>query len=115
MQRGEIWTISGGPDYAGKPRPAVIIQDERYSTRYSATVCMFTSDPSEPPRARLKVERNDRNGLAAPSYLMVDKITTMPEAKIGRKIGELDDADMARLNWELIKFLGLENLVAAAS
>ena len=22
MKRGDIWTVAGGPDYAGKPRPA---------------------------------------------------------------------------------------------
>ena len=30
MKRGEIWTVSGGSDYAGKPRPAVILQDKRF-------------------------------------------------------------------------------------
>jgi mRNA-degrading endonuclease toxin of MazEF toxin-antitoxin module len=24
LRRGEIWTVAGGADYAGKPRPAVI-------------------------------------------------------------------------------------------
>jgi mRNA interferase MazF len=28
MRRGEIWTVAGGAAYAGKPRPAVIIQDD---------------------------------------------------------------------------------------
>ncbi len=28
MRRGDIWTVAGGADYAGKPRPVVIIQDD---------------------------------------------------------------------------------------
>ena len=28
MKRGEIWTVSGGKDYAGKPRPVVIVQED---------------------------------------------------------------------------------------
>ena len=28
MKRDEVWTVSGGKDYAGKPRPIVIVQDE---------------------------------------------------------------------------------------
>ena len=28
VRRGEIWTVAGAKDYAGKPRPAVILQDE---------------------------------------------------------------------------------------
>jgi mRNA-degrading endonuclease toxin of MazEF toxin-antitoxin module len=27
MKRGEIWTLAGGQDYAGKLRPVVILQD----------------------------------------------------------------------------------------
>jgi mRNA interferase MazF len=30
MRRGDIWTVAGGRDYAGKPRPAVIIQDNHF-------------------------------------------------------------------------------------
>ena len=25
MKRGEVWTAAGGKDYAGKPRPIVIV------------------------------------------------------------------------------------------
>ena len=30
MRRGEVWTAAGGPGYAGKPRPVVVIQDDRF-------------------------------------------------------------------------------------
>ena len=30
MRRSEVWTVSGGKDYAGKPRPVVIIQDDAF-------------------------------------------------------------------------------------
>lgn len=30
MKRGEIWTVAGGKDYGGKPRPVLIIQDDRF-------------------------------------------------------------------------------------
>ena len=63
---------------------------------------------------RPKVEGNNRNGLSAPSYLMVDKITTLPRAKVGKKIGELDEADMVVLNREILDFLGLESPAAPA-
>jgi mRNA-degrading endonuclease toxin of MazEF toxin-antitoxin module len=29
VKRGEIWTLAGGVHDAGKPRPAVILQDNR--------------------------------------------------------------------------------------
>jgi mRNA interferase MazF len=31
MKRGDIWTVSGGKDYAGKPRPVVIVQDDAFN------------------------------------------------------------------------------------
>ncbi len=41
MKRGEIWTVAGGKDYAGKPRPVVILQDGRFDKTDSITVCAF--------------------------------------------------------------------------
>lgn len=107
MKRGEIWTVAGGHDYAGKPRPAVVIQGNHTNFFYSAVVCLFTTDGSKTSMVRPKIEPNSRNGLSASSYLMVDKITTMPQDKIARKIGELDEADMVVLNREILDFLEL--------
>ena len=107
MKRGEIWTIAGGKDYAGKPRPAVIVQDDSFDGTDSITVCAFTTDETEAPLFRLAVEPNERNGLRATGRLMVDKITTVPKAKVGARIGRLDDEDMLRLNQAVLVFLGL--------
>ncbi|WP_246518582.1 recombinase family protein [Ancylobacter lacus] len=30
MRRGDVWTVAGGQDYAGKPRPVVIVQDDSF-------------------------------------------------------------------------------------
>jgi mRNA interferase MazF len=43
VKRGEIWTVSGGRTYAGKPRPAVILQDDRFDATDSITLCPFTT------------------------------------------------------------------------
>jgi mRNA interferase MazF len=107
MRRGEIWTVAGGKDYAGKPRPVVIVQDDSFDATDSITVCAFTTDPTEAPLFRLAVEPNERNGLRAPCRLMVDKITTVPKSKAGTKIGRLDDEDILRLNRAVVVFLGL--------
>ena len=29
MRRGEIWTVSAGGPYAGKPRPALVVQGSK--------------------------------------------------------------------------------------
>ena len=107
MKRGDIWTVSGGKNYAGKPRPAVIVQDDSFSGTDSVTLCAFTTDKTDAPLFRLKIEPNERNGLRAPCRLMVDKITTVPKTKVGARIGKLDDEDVLRLNQAALVFLGL--------
>jgi mRNA interferase MazF len=106
MRRGEIWTVAG-KDYAGKPRPAVILQDDRFDATDSLTLCAFTTDPTDAPLIRLPVEPNERNGLRVPCRLMVDKITTVPKTKLGTRVGRLDDEDVVRLNRSVLVFLGL--------
>jgi mRNA interferase MazF len=107
VKRGEIWTVAGGTDYAGKPRPAVVVQDDRFDATGSVTVCAFTTDPTDAQIFRLLVDPEDRNGLRDPSRLMVDTITTVPRSKVGRLVGTLSDEDMVRLNRAIVVFLGL--------
>ena len=107
MRRGEIWTAAGGKDYAGKPRPVVIVQDDRFDATDSITVCALTTDPTEAPLFRLAVAPNERNGLRSACRLMVDKITTVPKTKLQTHIGRLSDEELVRLNRAVIVFLGL--------
>jgi len=107
MKRGEIWTVSGGHDYGGKPRPAVVLQDDSFDATASVTICAFTTDPTEAPLFRLLVLPGERNGLRVPSRLMVDKIATVPKSKVGARVGRLENGDILRLNQAVLVFLGL--------
>ena len=107
MRRGDIWTVAGGKDCAGKPRPVVIIQDDSFDATNSITICAFTTDETDAPLFRLLVEPNERNGLRAACRLMVDKITTVSKIKVGACVGRLDDEDILRLNQAVLVFLGL--------
>ena len=107
MKRGEIWTVAGGKDYAGKPGPIVIIQDDRFDKTNSVTVCAFTTDPTDAPLFRLLIEPTESNGLRAPSRLMLDKITTVSRSKTGMRIGRLADEDLVRVNRAVLVFLGI--------
>ena len=107
MRRGEVWTASGGKDYAGKARPVVIIQDDAFDGTDSITVCAFTTDSTDAPLFRLEVAPTAQNGLEKACRLMVDKITTMPRAKLGRQIGRLEDTDLLRLARAVTVFLGM--------
>jgi mRNA interferase MazF len=107
VRRGEVWTVSGGGPYAGKPRPAVIVQEDRFTATGSITLCAFTTDPTDAPLLRMLVEPTDRNGLKSASRLMIDKVTTVPKTRLGKRLGKLNDEDVVRLNRALTVFLGL--------
>ncbi len=106
MRRGEIRIVSGS-GYAGKPRPAVIVQDDRFDATASVTVCVFTTDATEAPLFRLAIEPDHINGLRVTSRLMVDKITTVPKQRVGERIGQLSPSELVRLNRAIAVFLGL--------
>ena len=107
MKRGEIWTVAGAKEYAGKPRPVIIIQDNRFDITKSVTVCGLSTNPAEAPLFRLPVVPSAENGLRSERRMLVDKITTVPRTKIGSRIGRLADEDMVRLNRAILVFLGI--------
>lgn len=105
MKRGEIWTVAG--DDAGKPLPAVIVQDDSFAATQSVTICLFTTDPTVAPLLRVPVAPSEANGLRESCRLMVDKLTTVPRTRLGSRIGRLDDEPLLRLNRTAIVFFGL--------
>jgi mRNA interferase MazF len=50
---------------------------------------------------------DDENGLPSACRLMADKITTVPKANLGQRIGRLRDDDLTRLARAAVIFLGL--------
>lgn len=107
MRRGEVVTVVAAGDY-GKPRPAVIVQTDAFPESHaSVVVCQLTSDLVDAPDFRLTIEPSPTNGLRLKSQVMADKPVTIRRERIGRKIGRLDNQDMARLGIALAFVLGL--------
>ena len=107
MRRGEIYTAAARGPYTGKPRPVLIVQDDRFDATASVTVCPFTTSPVEAPLLRLPIDPSEGNGLDQPSQLMVDKVTTVPRSSLGDRLGKLRDDEFVALNRSLLVFLGL--------
>jgi mRNA interferase MazF len=107
VRRGEIWSVAARGAYTGKPRPAVIVQDDRFDATTSVTICALTTDPTEAPLFRLEVQPDELNGRDRPSSLMVDKLTTVPRTSVGEQLGRLGDEDLVRLARAIVVFLGL--------
>ena len=96
MRRGELWTASAGQGYVGKPRPVLIIQDDRFDASDSITLCPLTITVADIPLLRIPLQPNKTNGLTAPSSIMIDKITTVHRSKLGQRIGKVSTIDEAR-------------------
>jgi mRNA interferase MazF len=107
MRRGEIWTVAGGGAYAGKPRPAVIIQDDRFDANDSIIVCPLTTDSTEAPIFRLPLQPSAQSGLRVSCRMMVDKLTAVPRRRLGRHVGSLTSEEAKALNRAIFVFLGL--------
>ena len=107
MRRGDICIAAVRGAFTGKPRPVVIVQDDRFDSTASVTVCPLTTNPVEAPLVRIAVEPTDSTGIEKPSWIMVDKVTTMPRVNVRDRLGKLADADLVRLDRALVVFLGL--------
>ena len=105
--RGDVVIVAAAGDY-GKPRPAVIVQTDAFpATHSSVVVCQMTSELSEAPDFRVTIEPNPETGLRTRSQVMADKPVTVRRDRIGRRIGRLGVAEIARLNVALAFVLGL--------
>ena len=107
-QRGEVITVASPGAYSGKPRPAVVVQANRWLGAHpSITLCPLTSTLIEAPLVRIIVEPSPINGLRERSQLMVDKLFTVPIEGIGSSIVCLETTVMAELELGLTDWLAL--------
>ena len=103
--RGTVVTVASSGVYSGKPRPAVVVQADRWLQAHpSVTLCPLTSTLRQAPLLRIAVDPSSRNGLRKPSQLMVDKLFAVPIQALGEVMGQLepdvlDDLDLALRGW----------------
>lgn len=94
-------------DY-GKPRPAVVVQEDAAAGLATIVVCPMTSTQrADLPDFRIEIAPNDRNGLEVTSYVMIDKPSVLLKEKLGRSIGRLSGGEMAEVSTALAVLLGL--------
>ncbi len=106
ISRGDIVTVALQGSY-GKPRPAVVVQSNRFPTRGSVTLCPLTTHLVDAPLFRLDVAPDASNGLKQPSQVMIDKIISIPRAKLDEHLGRLTDKQMLEINRALALWIGL--------
>jgi mRNA interferase MazF len=105
VNRGEIWSVAGGV-FASKPRPAVILQDDRFDGTDSVTVCPLTSTEVPAPLLRVHVPMDVLSGLASPSWVMIEKITTVRRSTVTDRVGRLTSSQLVEVERSGMVFLG---------
>ncbi len=106
MSRGDFVTISLQGDF-GKPRPALVIQSDQFSEHATTTVLLVSTTLVEAPLFRVAVQPSDINGLRRPSQVLVDKIMTVKNDKLGAVFGTASDELMLEVSRCLAVFLGI--------
>ena len=88
MIRGDIVVVATKGAYTGKPRPALVVQDDLFNDVHpSVTLCPIASELIDAPLFRVPLPAGPRTSLQAPSQVMVDKVVSVPRESIGRAIG----------------------------
>ena len=106
MRRGDFVTVALQGDL-GKPRPALVVQADRFDTTAAVTLLPLSSALVDAPLLRLTIEPDERNGLRRSSQVMVDKPTTIAREKVGPTSGTASDTLMLAVSRALALFLGL--------
>jgi mRNA interferase MazF len=108
MKRGDIILVAGEGDYGSKIRPAVIVQSNLFNLEHPTFIILpITSDLKETPLCRIPLEPTLENGLKKPSQIMIDKLSVVKRAKIGKTIGKVTIDQIQQLNRMLGLILGL--------
>jgi mRNA interferase MazF len=93
MMRGDLIPIAMAGDF-GKPRPALVIQSDRFDGTGTVTVLLLSSTLINAPLIRLQIDPTPENGLRKRSQVMVDKAMTVKRDKLGEPFGRLDDGNL---------------------
>ena len=109
LKRGDILYVAVKGPYTTKPRPVVIVQaSSTLDLMESVTVCPITSVEIDGSFVRIPVAEGRRSGLDRPSWIMADKIVTVPQS--GLKIppvGRLEARELSELEGALRNWLDL--------
>jgi len=113
VRRGDVLIVSIR-GYAGKPRPAVVVQSDHFLPGNTVAVCPTTGDSAGVRLLRPVIEPDTTNNLEQRSWVMIDKISIVEMSRIGRHIGSLTADQMRIVDQRLALFLGLTAVSGAA-
>lgn len=108
MKRGDIVIVSLPGDY-GKPRPAVVLQNDKFEGRLeSYVIALLTSFDEGAKILRVDAAPTEGNNLRKQSKVMVDKLYAIPEHRIHQQVGKLESSVMRQIDRALLMILDLD-------
>jgi mRNA interferase MazF len=108
LKRGDVVTVAGSGDFAGKPRPAIVVQSDLFNaTHSSVSVVPVTTTRVDAELFRIDLTPSKGNGLRTPCQAMADKITGVRRDRIGTHVGALGKADLERVDHAVRTWLSL--------
>jgi len=107
IARGDV-VLMVVPSDLGRPRPGIVVQDDRFSTGLATIfVCPISSDLQDRLLLRPLIEVAPENGLRLRSQIMTDKLVALRRDRIRRVIGRIDAETSEKLDRALLLVLGL--------
>jgi mRNA interferase MazF len=106
MKRGDFLRIAIQGDF-GKPRPALVIQSDKFNEHSTVTVLLVSGTIVDAPLFRVTVEPDATNQLKKLSQVMIDKSMTVKKEKLGKVFGIASDEVMLEVSRCLAVFLGI--------
>lgn len=104
--RGALVTVAVQGDF-GKPRPALVIQADRFNEHASVTILPVSSTLLAAPLLRVTLAPSAENGLQKPSQVMIDKAMTVKRDKLGPAFGRIGADALVEVERCLAVFLGI--------
>jgi mRNA interferase MazF len=107
VKRGHVVIAAFGGVLGNKPRPAVVVQDDKLSGPVTILAIPFTSGLETASVFRPVFEPDEANGLDGPSCLMTDKLFPVRRDMIGAVVGVLSGSDLERIELAMQIVLGM--------
>lgn len=108
MKRGDIVVLNLGGNI-GKPRPALVIQNDILNNNLQTTIVIpFSSDIQPAETFRYTILASESTGLTGDSQLMIDKVSQIPIEKVQKVIGVINKKQMNEVEARLLAVLGIK-------
>ncbi len=105
--KGQVLITSTGGGLTGKPRPAVIVQDDGFDFADTVIIVPLTTENSIDHSVRPLISPDAKNGLKQLSCAMVNRMAAIRKADINAIVGRLSDDDMTKIDAAMSAILGL--------